>query len=110
MIIVGTHLDQISEKEDDILKAILTIYSDRYTYPEIASVCCIANGDTIDNGGSLKEKIYNVATHLYIAKQNKCMYVCVFLCICVYMCFYAYVFTFCVCVCAQHVHMQLGSL
>jgi len=84
VIIIGTHLDQISEKEDDILKVILTMYSDRYTYPEIANVCCIANGDTIDNGGSLKEKIYNVANHLYIAKHNKCMYI--YMCFCVCMC------------------------
>ena len=73
MIIVGTHLDQISEREDDILKVILTMYSDKYTYPEIAGVRCIANNDSIKNGAqSLKEKIYNVATHLYIARYNKC--------------------------------------
>ena len=70
MIIVGTRLNQISEKEDDILKVIKTIYSDKFSYPEIADVCCIADGDNIYN--KLKEKIYNIATHLYIGRHNIC--------------------------------------
>ena len=73
MVIVGTHLDQISEKEEDILKVILTMYSDKFTYPEIADVCCIASNESINSGAQLlKEKIYKVATHLYIAKYNRC--------------------------------------
>lgn len=73
MIIIGTHLDQISEKEDGILKVITTMYTDKSSYPEIADVCCIAIGDSIYNGTqALKEKIYNVATHLYIARHNRC--------------------------------------
>ena len=73
MIIVGTHLNQISEKEDDILKVITTMYSDKFSYPKIADVCCIADGDSIYNGANkLKEKIYNIATHLYIGRHNTC--------------------------------------
>lgn len=73
VIIVGTHLDQISEKEDDILKVIKTMYSDKFAYPEIADVCCIANGDIIHSGGTqMLDKIYNVATHLYIGRHNIC--------------------------------------
>ena len=71
VIIVGTCLDQISERQEDILKVISTMYSDKFTYPKIADVCCISSNDSI-NSGPLKEKIYNVATHLYIATYNRC--------------------------------------
>ena len=55
------------------MKVITTMYSDRFSYPEIANVCCIGDGDSIYNGADkLKEKIYNVATHLYIARHNIC--------------------------------------
>lgn len=73
VIIVGTQLDQVSEREEDILKVILTMYSDKFIYPEIADVCCITSNDSINTGArSLKQKIYNVASHLYIARHNRC--------------------------------------
>lgn len=73
MIIVGTHLDKVCEKEDDVLKVIMTMYSDERSYPKIADVCCISNVDSVLNGAQiLKDKLYNVATHLHVTRDNKC--------------------------------------
>ena len=73
VIIVGTHLDQVSEKEEDILKVIMTMYSNKTFYPKIADVCCITNFDSFHTGTqTLKEKLYNVAAHLHMGKQNRC--------------------------------------
>ena len=40
----------------------------------IADVCCVANvGFAINNGTqTLKNKMYKVATHLHVARNNRC--------------------------------------
>jgi len=50
------------------------MYSDKRFYPTIADVCCVANvGFAINNGAhTLKDKMYEVATHLHVARNNKC--------------------------------------
>ena len=73
MIIVGTHLDQVSIHEDDVRLIVRKLYSDRASYPHIVDVCCISNTEYSNHSRQvLREKIYNVATHLHITGNNKC--------------------------------------
>jgi len=73
VIVVGTHLDQVNIREDDLLAIVRRLYSDRDSYPYIVDVCCISNTEYFNHSRqALREKIYNVATHLHITGNNKC--------------------------------------
>ena len=72
MIVVGTHLDQVSEHEEDVLPTVRKLFSDQYSYPHIVDVCCVSNTEYSNHSGqALREKIYNIATHLHLTGYNK---------------------------------------
>ena len=73
VMIIGTHVDAISIKEDDISEKVYQLYSDNMLFPTIGGISCISNTKRI-NGSmkALRQKIYSVAMNLHTNGKNKC--------------------------------------
>lgn len=77
MILVGTHLDKVTQSEaDDLLELAWKKYRKPSIYPNLVATAAVSNvqkGLLSRNGiDGLRSTIYEVACHLFVGKQDTC--------------------------------------
>ena len=67
-MIIGTHLDVNGNV--DISQYVRCMYSDSYSFPKIADICCISNIE--GHMKPLRNRIYSVAIRLQYGRKKRC--------------------------------------
>ena len=72
MIIVGTHLDQVTtQRANSLVTLVKDLYTNKKEFPPIADVYCVhATAIMTSHVNNVRKKIYDVASHLYLVNNK----------------------------------------